>query len=285
MYFCLKEIRLRFLRFVKTRYMNKISTNILAIIITGIGLILLLFWSLGWYTHHGEFVLVPNVKGKSLFEAKNTLSDYDLDYMVVDSTFDESKPPLSVLEQQPLKGAKVKENRKIYLTLNASTPPSVKIPNIIDNSRRQAEIILHNWGLKIGRYIYIPDMAKDAVLNIQMDGKIVKPETVVRKGTTIDLVLGDGFGSQVTDVPPLTDLTVLEAKAVLEAVHLNAGLLIADGTIEDTMSAYVYDQEPKFGQPGKLGEGNTVQLFIRQNKAMTEEVKTPGMNKLIPKNN
>jgi len=266
--------------------MNKISITILSIIATAILLLIFTFWSLGWYTNHDEFVLVPSVKGKSLFEAKNTLNDFDLDYIVVDSTFDESKPPLSVIEQQPSKGAKVKENRKIYLTINAATPPSVKIPNIIDNSRRQAEIILNNWGLKIGRYIYIPDMAKDAVLNMQVNGKIVQPETVVRKGTVIDLVLGDGFGSQVTDVPPLTDLTVIEARAVLEAVHLNVGILIVDGEIEDTMSAYVYDQEPKFGQPGKLGEGNTVQMFIRQHKnSSNTQGENAGMNKLIPKGN
>ena len=121
-------------------------------------------------------------------------------------------------------------------------------------------------------------MAKDAVLNIQVNGKIVKPGLVVKKGTVIDLVLGDGFGNQITEVPPLTDLTVIEARAVLEAVHLNLGMLLADGTIDDTLSAYVYDQEPKYGQPGKLGPGNTVQLFIRQNKA--EDISEPTINNL-----
>ena len=107
-------------------------------------------------------------------------------------------------------------------------------------------------------------MAKDAVLNIQVNGKIVKPGSIVPKGTMIELVLGDGFGNQVAEVPPVTDLTVLEARAVLEAVHLNIGMLFADGTIEDTLSAYVYDQDPKFGQAKNLGPGNTVNLFIRQ---------------------
>jgi beta-lactam-binding protein with PASTA domain len=246
---------------------KNITFTILAIFATSVALLFLLFFGLSFYTHHNEFVVVPNVKGKSFFDAKNELNNFDLDYLVVDSTYDESKPPMSVLDQQPRKGAKVKENRRIYITLNASTPPQVKIPNIIDNSRRQAELILNSWGLKLGQMIYIPDMAKDAVLNIQINGKIVKPGLVVKKGTTIDLVLGDGFGNQITEVPPLTDLTVIEAKAVLEAVHLNSGLIIADGAIDDTLSAYVYDQEPKYGQPGKLGPGNTVQLFIRQNKS------------------
>ncbi len=246
--------------------MGKTPLTILSIIGSGVALLVFTFLSLSWYTNHGDFVVVPNIKGKSMYEAKKELGNYDLDFMVTDSTYDESKPPLSVIDQQPRKGEKVKENRKIYITLNASAPPSVKIPSIIDNSRRQAELILNSWGLKMGNLIYIPDMAKDAVLNVQVNGKIVRPGTIVAKGTAIDLILGDGFGNQIAEVPPITDMTVIEARAVLEAVHLNVGMLLADGIIEDTLAAYVYDQEPKFGQPGKLGPGNTVQLFIRQNK-------------------
>lgn len=251
--------------------MGKTALTFLYILGASATLIFLTFLALNWYTDHGDYVVVPSVKGKSLFEAKKELNNYDLEYAISDSTYDESKPPLSVLDQQPIKGAKVKSNRKIYLTLNASAPPSVKIPMIIDNSRRQAELILNSWGLKLGQLIYIPDMAKDAVLNIQVNGKIVKPGTIVPKGTSIDLVLGDGFGAQVAEVPPVTDMTVLEARAVLDAVHLNLGMLFADGTIEDTLSAYVYDQDPKFGQNAKLGAGNTVNLFIRQQPAVAKE--------------
>jgi hypothetical protein len=65
---------------------------------------------------------------------------------------------------------------------------------------------------------------KKLYLGIQIDGKEVKSGKLVKKGSTpIDLVLGDGFGSQITEVPPLTDLTVIEAIAVLDAVHLNRG--------------------------------------------------------------
>jgi hypothetical protein len=48
-------------------------------------------------------------------------------------------------------------------------------------------------------------------------------------------------------------------------------MLFADGTIEDTLSAYVYDQDPKFGQNAKLGAGNSVNLFIRQQPAVAKE--------------
>lgn len=227
-----------------------------------IGLILLLIVLLNFYTMHNQSIAVPAITGKSMFDAKRILEVNDLDYLVVDSTYDGSKPPLSVLEQNPKTGAQVKKHRKVYITLNASQPPSVKIPNIMDNSRRQAELILESWGLHVGNLIYIPDMAKDAVLGIQLKGKEVKVGTVVTKGTSIDLVLGDGFGNQVTEVPPLIGLTVLEARAVLDAVHLNLGALEADGPVKDTLKAYIYNQDPMYGMPGQLGPGNTVKLYI-----------------------
>lgn len=146
--------------------------------------------------------------------------------------------------------------------MNAAYPPSVKIPEIIDNSRRQAEIILSSWGINIGQLIYTPDLAKDAVLGIRYKNQDVKPGKLIPKGSTIDLILGDGIGSVITEVPPLVGLTVIEAKAVLDAVHINLGEIIADGPIRDTMSAFVYSQDPMFGSAGKLNEGNTVKLFI-----------------------
>lgn len=263
--------------------MGKLLLTIVSLFGVSVGLLFAVYLGLNVYTKHGENQNVPDVKGKSFFEAKKELSKSNLDFLVVDSTYRDDIPPLSIIDQQPRKGSLVKEGRKIYLTLNASQPPSVKIPNLIDNSRRQAELIMNSWGLKVGNYIYIPDMAKDAVLGIQIAGKEVKAGKVVKKGTSIDLVLGDGFGNQIVEVPPLTDLTVIEAIAVLDAVHLNRGMLLADGEIKDSLAAYVYDQDPKYGVPGKLGPNNSVNLFIRQTKSTAEASSATGINTLQKK--
>ncbi|HNF49320.1 MAG TPA: PASTA domain-containing protein [Chitinophagales bacterium] len=246
--------------------MAKLIGAILSSLGISIALLFLIIFSLNAYTKHGQEQEVPNVKGKSFYDAKKILSKSDLDYIVVDSSYTENLPPLAIIDQQPRLGNKVKKGRKIYLTVNTSIPPSVKIPNLIDVSKRQAEIILSSWGLKVGQYMYVPDMALDAVQNMQIKGRDVKAGEVIPKGTAIDLVLGDGFGNQMTEVPPLTDLTVIEAKEVLKAVQLNLGNIIAEGKITDTSSAYVFDQDPKYGVPGKLGDNNSVTLYIRQEK-------------------
>lgn len=246
--------------------MVKLIGAILSSLGISVGLMLALIFILNSYTKHGQEQGVPDIKGKSFYDAKKILSKNNLDYIVVDSTYAEHLPPLAIVDQQPRTGNKVKKGRKIYLTINTTHPPSVKMPNLIDVSKRQAEIILNSWGLKIGQYVYIPDMALDAVQNVQIKGRDVKEGDIIPKGTVVDLVLGDGFGSQIAEVPPLTDLTILEAKEVLKAVQMNLGKLIAEGKITDTASAYVYDQDPKYGVPGKLGENNTVILYIRQEK-------------------
>jgi len=242
--------------------MKKYILNLFYVAGVSIILLFITLTILKWYTKHGESISVPNIEGKSFYEAINILKNNDLDYMVIDSTFDAKKPPLSILYQNPLEGATVKTGRKVYITMNAAYPPSVKIPEIIDNSLRQAEIILNSWGINIGQLIYIPDLAKNAVLGIRYKGEDVKPGKIIPKGSSIDLVLGDGVGSVVTEIPPLVGLTVLEAKAVLEAVHIPMGEIIADGIIQDTMRAFVYNQDPTFGSIGKLNEGNAVKIFI-----------------------
>jgi beta-lactam-binding protein with PASTA domain len=94
----------------------------------------------------------------------------------------------------------------IYVTLNSSEPPQVKMPNLIDVSYRQAVSILLSFGLKEGQISYKPDLAKNIVLKQLYNGQPVLPETKVLKGSSIDLVLGDGLGSTEIDVPELATL-------------------------------------------------------------------------------
>lgn len=245
--------------------MSKYFLNVLYVGICSVVLLFITMFALKSYTLHGANTSVPNVQNMPYLEAKKVLKKHDLEIYVNDSIFEAKQPPMAVLYQNPLKGTDVKKGRKIYVTINSAAPPSVKIPEIIDNSLRQAEIILTSWGINIGNITYKPDLAKNAVLGILYKNKEVKPGKVVPKGSTIDLIVGDGIGSVITEMPPLIGLTVLEAKAVLDALHINVGEFIADGTIKDTMNAYVFNQDPAFGSFGKLKEGRTVTLYITDN--------------------
>lgn len=224
------------------------------------------FKSLNAYTQHGETITVPDITGLTMEQVELYLKHKRLDYFVLDSTFVVGQLPSVVLDQDPEPNAKVKEFRKIYLTVNANKPPKIKMPNLIDKSLRQAAMELESWGLKVGALHYKPDLAKNAVLGQLVNKEQIEPGDMVAKGTSIDLVLGDGLGSTRLEVPFLVGLTLEEAKFVLVASFLNIGAIVYDETVEDSISAIISKQipEPSSYYRVMLSMGESVDLFLTQ---------------------
>jgi beta-lactam-binding protein with PASTA domain len=126
-------------------------------------------------------------------QAQEKLDELDLEYVVLDTVdFRKDFPKFSVVEQDPVAGAKVKKDRKIYLKVNSPGFTSVKMPDLIEKTLRQAEPTLKAVGLEIGTLSYVPYLGKDMVLKMKIDGKVINPGDKVLKSSKIDLVLGDG---------------------------------------------------------------------------------------------
>jgi beta-lactam-binding protein with PASTA domain len=219
--------------------------NVLGAAAFYLGFIVVFALFVRWYTNHGESVAVPDVKELSFEEAKISLTDSHLKAEISDSLFDNSKPGLSVLDQNPRPGSRVKTDRTIYLTVNAKAAPEIKMPDLKDVSLKQASLILQSYGLSVGKLTYKPDLAKDVVLGMTSEGKSVAPGSSVKKGSRIDLVLGDGLGQTQVEVPNITGLTLREAKVILDGSSLNLGAIVPDASVEgDTLDAVIYRQAP-----------------------------------------
>jgi beta-lactam-binding protein with PASTA domain len=170
-------------------FVKQLGLALVAVIVISF---LMLMW-LKSYTHHGDFETVPQLKGKSLDVVEIELDDNNLKMVVQDSAnYNPNYPAYSVIEQQPEAGAQVKENRKIYLTLNPSGYRKIGIPNIIRRTYRQAKPTLEALGFEIGNIIYQDDIGKDEVLGIKYKGETILPGTLLQKTSKIDLVLGNG---------------------------------------------------------------------------------------------
>lgn len=245
--------------------MKKLGLHLLAMVALSVGLVVLLNSSMNFVTHHNQKIEVPNIKGMVLEEGVNLLKNNNMDYILVDSLFDPNLQPHEIIDQSPKKGAFVKQNRKIYITLNSVQPPIIRLPNLIDMSKRQALLILQSSGLLLGKEIYQPDIAKDAVLGMRVKGKTAQPDMPLPKGSVVDLILGDGMGVLDVEIPDLIGLTVMEAMAVLDAVQLSVGQINSQGDIKDQMNAYVYYQQPEYGSEVKISPGDPINLFITNN--------------------
>jgi eukaryotic-like serine/threonine-protein kinase len=242
--------------------MKEIGLTLLKIIGLTVLLIVVFNFMLRFFTRHDDHLSVPKVQGMSLETGIRVLEGSDMGYILTDSLFDPALKPGTIVDQSPKEGAEVKAGRKIYLTINSTNPPTVKMPNLVDMSKRQAILVLESWGLKSGKEIYQPDIAKDAVLGMRFKGRDISEGALIPKGSTVDIILGDGLGLVDVDIPDLTGLTVMEAISVLDAVHLTVGELIRQGEIEDELSAYVYMQQPEFGSQEKVSPGDPVNLYI-----------------------
>ncbi len=175
-----------------------------------VGLVILFMYWLGFTTNHGQEITVPNLSKLSEEQAEQRLNELDLDYVILDSVdFRKEYPKYSVVEQDPTAGSKVKVNRKVYLKINSSGFTSVKIPDLIEKTFRQAEPTLKALGLEIGTISYKPYLGKDMVLEMKMNGKKLRIGEKVLKSSVIDIVLGDGKvgfdDAELDSLPPVVE--------------------------------------------------------------------------------
>ena len=165
-----------------------------------IALVVFGFLALKWlksYTNHGTFVTVPELTGQTYDAAQILIKEHELRSEVQDSSsYNPNYPKGAVIEQDPLAGSQVKEDRKIYLILNPSAYRSLAVPDVIRRTFRQAKPSLEAVGFQIGTMIYVDDLGKDEVLEIRHNGQIIEAGTMLPKTSKIDLVLGNGIRKQ-----------------------------------------------------------------------------------------
>lgn len=164
-------------------------------------LVVVTFW-LRTTTKHGEFVMVPDLTGMEVQAMREALEQSGLRYEVVDSAnYSPEFPRFSILGQTPAAGTEVKENRKIYVTINPSGYKKVSVPNIIQVTQRNASAMLRAVGLDVQKVTYIDELGKDMVYHIQFQGKEIFPGDKLPKTSRVELICGNGNIEKAVEEP------------------------------------------------------------------------------------
>lgn len=230
---------------LKSLFHWKVLVNFFLAIVIFVGLVWLTFRWLEIHTRHGEEVPVPNVMNLSVHNAVKILEDAGLDYEVDSFKFDPRYKPFQVLDISPKAGARVKDGRTIVLKVNPRTYAPVQLPDIIDGYKGLAFRKLESVGLKVGDTIYEPNIQRDAVIRVLLNGNTLKPGALLPRLSTVDLVIGTGPMRNI-GVPNLVGLTVAEAKAIITNNLFEVGLVEhEDGGSDPT--DIVYYQDPAAG--------------------------------------
>lgn len=216
-------------------------------------------------TQHNKELIVPDLANMTVEEAHAVATASGMRVDVTDSAFVKRMKRGAVYRQNPAPGSKVKEGRRIALTINAVNPRQITMPDLIGYSTRQAKAELLSRGLVLGKLIYVQDMATNNVLRQLHNNLEIEPGAMVDSEAVIDLVVGLNSRDNVTFVPYLAGLRSLSA---VEAVHdhsLNIGKMRYDDTVkdyEDSLNAVVYRQVPAASDSISVNMGSAVDLYM-----------------------
>ena len=173
--------------------------NIVAMIVV---VVVMIFGVLKWmdvYTHHGETVVVPDVKGMTTEEAAKMFRNRGLVAVISDTKYVKDKAAGIILELKPGAGEKVKEGLTVYLTVNTLDVPLRVIPDVADNSSlRQAQAKLLSAGFKLNE-VQLVNGEKDWVYGVKYQGRQLTAGEKIPMGASLTLMVGDGAGDTVEE--------------------------------------------------------------------------------------
>lgn len=185
--------------------------NLLLMLLVLVVIFVIMFFAINIYTRKGQTVDVPKVTGMDIKKAIDKLNENELEYVIVDSVYDENIPKYFVTEQMPIAMNKVKRGRKIYLTVNSLDIPEVEMPEIAGKmSLEQAEKTLESKGLVLGEITPQPDPSITSendkpVFEQLYRGSRIEPGTKIKRKSKIDLIIGVMIGNNATDTSDITE--------------------------------------------------------------------------------
>jgi serine/threonine-protein kinase len=148
----------------------------------------------------------PNLTGRTLAAATNDAAQRRLRVKVTGRKNDPKIGAGRVVEQDPLPGTSIKENRTLRVVLSMG-PRRTTVPDVQGQALRSARLRLESMGVPIRRVIEAPSAAaEDTVLVQAPDAGVVENLgegvllVVARNGSLRDYVMPDLIGKSIGDI-------------------------------------------------------------------------------------
>lgn len=246
-------------------FSNWIVRNLLIALFLVVVLVVGAMVFLNVVTKHNQELIVPDFSNMTVSEAEYAAQQAGMRVEVTDSVYAKRMRKGAVRDQNPSPGARVKEGRRISLTINALNAKKVTMPNLVGLSMRQAMAELQSRGLVLGKLIYVEDLATNNVIRQLRGNRQIEPGRTVETETIIDLVVGLNPDSDAsTFIPDVTGKRYLTAVDAVHKQSLNIRILKFDESVknyDDSLNAVVYRQAPE-PSPEPITLGNDVSLYL-----------------------
>jgi serine/threonine-protein kinase len=243
---------------------SELARKFYLLILVFIGFFALMNWVvMPWYVNAGGIVVVPDLRGKTVQQAKSTLDSLDLQLEVA-GTKSSKFPPNTVLTQNPEPDDTVKHGRRIYVVVSGGAQLTT-VPNLLGHSQREAQFMLERAGLQLGNVS--SDSSSEFPQNVVMSQSI-QPGMKVPQGTFVSLVISLGVvGPNEVSTPDVVGKPLSEAQKILTS----AGLSIGKITFQPNSQLVPNTVLEQYPRPQEIvPKGTNVNLFVSSFAAQLE---------------
>jgi serine/threonine-protein kinase len=206
------------------------------------------------FIHDKKIVKIPKLIGKTIEEARFELEANNLSFQISSEQYTQKYEPEIIINQNPKPYSKVKEGRRIYLTVSKGQVKTA-VPYLVGKTLRTAYLLLSEKGLSIGDTLY---EFSELYMRDTIISQSIKAGEPAPVGSFIDIVVSKGSMYQV-EVPQLIGKNIHDAESLI----LRFGLIVGNiSSIRDNtyISNTVIDQNPKAGI--QVQQGTQIHLLI-----------------------
>jgi Uncharacterized protein conserved in bacteria len=204
----------------------------------------------------GGEVTVPALHGMSITEANERLQREGLLVEKSGDKMDPLVPEGMIVSQDPIEGSRLKRNRKVRVLVSLGKEV-LKVPELVGQPARRAQIGLQQSGLRLGQIAYATSGAADADRILAQEPP---PGTQRIREGAVDLLVSKGSRPKVWVMPSVEGRSL----AVVTRLFTEAGLRITnvrrEAPREGVSSGVILQQYPPSGHP--LREGDSISLVV-----------------------
>lgn len=228
-------------------------------------------------------VVMPNLLGKTMTEAKIELKDLGIDITLKGSESSSKYSAGQIMEQNIAEGTKVEVGSSVEVTIagsgssgtsgsstsstaadstSSTTDTEVTVPNVVGKDEATARAAIEAAGLTVGT---VTEAASDTVTSGLVISQTVAANTKTAKGTKVNLVLSSGPSSvKVTDV-----IGHEQSRAEQELAAAGFQVSVKEAYSSDVRPGLVISTTPDRGTPAK--PGSTVTMTVSQGKRKSDD--------------
>ena len=202
-----------------------------------------------------DITIVPDLGGLSSKLAEDRCAEAGLNLIVIGNRYSDDVPEGYIIDQDPTPDERLKGGRAIRVVLSSGHRMEV-VPDLVDKSIRQAELLIESAGLRKGRVARVFDHEGDQNLVISTSPA---PGTEVTRSSAVDILLAMRGEPREYLMPDLVGMDLPFVKARLKRMGFQISRVVSRRD-ETRFPNTILSHDPPAGS--LIKEGGAIELVI-----------------------